>query len=409
MSKFFNPFVHLRPAKALSRIHSAERFRAILERERARSDRNGHQFSLIAFDVGNPEADGAYVQHLTHVLTGRIRSTDEAGWLDNRRIGVLLPYTSADGSWRLADDICQVISDKASPPECTVYTYPSSWFSDSNGHSAQLHFQDISPEWKTTMAPGFSISAKHAGGGNIDSAEQQLGANRRLYCGRSVETLELFFLRPLLPFRKRAMDVVGALLGLVLLSPLLLLVALIIKIVSPGPILFKQQRVGYMGKTFAMWKFRTMKVNADTLLHQQYLAKLINSVTHNDENLAKPMTKLDDDPRIIPFGKILRQTCLDELPQLVNVLCGEMSLVGPRPPIPYEMEEYLRWHHQRTNAVPGMTGLWQVSGKNRLTFNEMVQLDIQYWRKKSLWLDIRILLRTPLAIVSQIKDSVQNE
>ena len=120
------------------------------------------------------------------------------------------------------------------------------------------------------------------------------------------------------------------------------------------------------------------------------------------------MIKLEDDPQIIPFGKILRKTCLDELPQLINVLRGEMSLVGPRPPIPYEVEEYLRWHRKRINAVPGMTGLWQVSGKNCLTFNEMVRLDIQYLRQKKPWLDIKILLMTPLVIVSQIKDSLQN-
>ena len=167
MSKFLNLFVRLRQARALSRIHSAERFRAILERERARSDRNGHQFSLITFDLGRPEVNSAYIQHLTHVFTSRIRSTDEAGWLDNRRIGVLLPYTSADGSWKLADDVCQAIATEASPPKCDVYTYPFSWFSNSNGHSAQLHFQDISPEWKTTTLPRFSVSAKHAGGGNI--------------------------------------------------------------------------------------------------------------------------------------------------------------------------------------------------------------------------------------------------
>ncbi len=160
-----------------------------------------------------------------------------------------------------------------------------------------------------------------------------------------------------------------------------------------------------MGRSFKMWKFRTMKINSDTSGHQQYLAKLIKGSAYN-ENSAKPMIKLEDDTRIIPFGKILRKTYLDELPQLINVLRGEMSLVGPRPPIPYEVEEYLQWHKGRIDIVPGMTGLWQVSGKNRLTFNEMVRLDIQYWRKKTPWLDIKILLMTPLAIVSQIKDSL---
>jgi len=166
-----------------------------------------------------------------------------------------------------------------------------------------------------------------------------------------------------------------------------------------------------MGKNFNMWKFRTMKVNADATAHQQYLAELISSAANNDKNSARPMTKLDsngNNPQIIPFGKILRQTGLDELPQLINVLRGEMTLVGPRPPIQYEVEEYLPWHKERINIFPGMTGLWQVSGKNRLTFNEMVCLDIQYWKEKSLWLDTKILLMTPAAIFSQIKDVFWN-
>jgi lipopolysaccharide/colanic/teichoic acid biosynthesis glycosyltransferase len=260
----------------------------------------------------------------------------------------------------------------------------------------------------TTTSQGFFVFAKHSDGGNIDFDAQRLSANGVPDRGESADAFKSFLLNSPLPTWKRAMDVVGTLLGLVLLSPLMLLATVIIKIVSPGPAFFKQQRVGYMGKTFAMWKFRTMKVDADTSVHQQYLAKLINGAAHNDENSARPMTKLDDGLEITPFGKILRQTYFDELPQLINVLRGEMSLVGPRPPIPYEVEEYLRWHNGRVDAVPGLTGLWQVSGKNRLTFNEMVRLDIQYWRKKSPWLDIKILLMTPLAIVSQIKDSLQN-
>jgi lipopolysaccharide/colanic/teichoic acid biosynthesis glycosyltransferase len=160
-----------------------------------------------------------------------------------------------------------------------------------------------------------------------------------------------------------------------------------------------------MEKKFTMWKFRTIKVNTDTAIHQRHLAKLINGAAHNDKSSAEPMTKLDEKLEMIPFGKILRQTCIDELPQLINVLRGEMSLVGPRPPIPYEVDEYLHWHKGRIDAVPGMTGLWQVSGKNKLTFREMTCLDIQYWKKKSLWLDIKILLMTPGVILSQIKNS----
>ncbi len=410
LSKFFNTFIRLKQSRDSCGIHSAERFQTILERERARSDRNQHQFSLVDFEVGDSETDSNQVRNLAHVLTNRIRSVDEAGWLGKQHIGVLLPYTSVTGAQKLAEDVCQKISIRSLPPKYNIHIYPSrlNGLSDRNGHSGPFHIQDIPSKRKTTASPYSSASTKHTGRRKTDFTAQQFDANRPPDCGELTGGLEPFLLSPL-PVWKRSMDIVGALIGLIVLSPFLLLTTLIIKIVSPGPVFFKQRRVGYMGKIFAMWKFRTMRINADTLVHQQHLTKLINSVTCNDELTAKPMTKLDDDPQIIPFGKILRKICLDELPQLINVLRGEMSLVGPRPPIPYEVEEYLLWHNGRVNAVPGMTGLWQVSGKNRLSFNKMVRLDIQYWRKKSPWLDTKILLRTPFAIVSQIKDSLQND
>jgi lipopolysaccharide/colanic/teichoic acid biosynthesis glycosyltransferase len=175
----------------------------------------------------------------------------------------------------------------------------------------------------------------------------------------------------------------------------MLLIAMLIKMVSPGPVLFKQKRVGYMGKTFFCWKFRTMGLGASTSLHQNYLSKLMNNEI--------PMAKLDDaDKRIIPFGKFMRKSGLDELPQLFNVLCGEMSLIGPRPCIPYESRQFLNWQHKRFDAVPGITGLWQVNGKNMTTFNEMMRYDISYTKKKSLWLDIKILFKTLPVIIHQV-------
>ena len=225
---------------------------------------------------------------------------------------------------------------------------------------------------------------------------------------RSIQILEPFFVRKIPPW-KRSMDIIGAIFGLIFFSPLMLLISLLIKIVSPGPILFKQERVGFGGKSFQFLKFRTMKVNADTTKHQQYYTQLINGSPSKVKS-EKVMTKLDDsNTDIIPFAEILRNACFDELPQLVNVLCGDMSLVGPRPPILYEVEEYLRWHKGRFDSVPGMTGLWQISGKNRLTFREMVQLDVRYSRELSFWLDIKILLMTPVVIFSQIMDGFQKK
>jgi lipopolysaccharide/colanic/teichoic acid biosynthesis glycosyltransferase len=201
-----------------------------------------------------------------------------------------------------------------------------------------------------------------------------------------------------LPVWKRLID-----LGVILLTspvwlPLTFLISVMIKLVSPGPALFRQERVGYRGRRFTCFKFRTMHVNADTHVHRGHFSRLM------DSNL--PMKKLDagGDPRLIPCGLWLRSLGLDELPQLFNVLQGDMSMVGPRPCMPYEYENYSLRHRQRFLAVPGLTGLWQVSGKNRTTFEEMIDLDVFYARNKSFWLDLRILFKTVPAIISQTKD-----
>jgi len=198
---------------------------------------------------------------------------------------------------------------------------------------------------------------------------------------------------------KRALDI-----GLILLFlPGLLIVgtvvALIVKFGSRGPVLFRQKRVGYKGAQFTCFKFRTMQVNAETVSHRNHTEQLIRSQA--------PMVKLDaqSDPRLIPFGTVLRATGLDELPQLLNVLRGEMSIVGPRPCIPYEYELYEPWQRDRFNAVPGITGLWQVSGKNRTTFNEMIRFDIDYSERMSLWLDVMIILKTLPALWVQCQDT----
>lgn len=204
------------------------------------------------------------------------------------------------------------------------------------------------------------------------------------------------------PLWKRAMDAVVSLLGLILLLPLFLCIALYIRIVSPGPILFKQKRVGRGGKLFDCYKFRTMKPDADTSTHRKYLESLIKGDSHNDSQAR--MVKLVDEPQIIPFGNLLRESGLDELPQLFNVFLGDMSLIGPRPPIPYEVKEYKIWYRDRFDVLPGITGLWQVSGKNRLTFNEMMRLDITYARNVTLLGDLKIILLTPYAVYSQFKD-----
>jgi len=202
-----------------------------------------------------------------------------------------------------------------------------------------------------------------------------------------------------LPAWKRFLDLS---LIIVLLPGLLIVgaaVTLAVVCGSRGPVLFRQKRIGHQGREFTCYKFRTMHVNADSESHRGHTRNLMTSEV--------PMTKLDarNDPRLIPFGAALRATGLDELPQIINILRGEMSLVGPRPCIPYEYEQYRPWQRRRFDAVPGLTGLWQVSGKNRTTFNQMICLDIEYASRSSFWLDVKIILKTVPALWSQCLDT----
>ena len=201
-----------------------------------------------------------------------------------------------------------------------------------------------------------------------------------------------------LPCWKRCLDIGIVLLSVPLILPLSLLLAAAIQLVSPGAVLFKQERVGHRGRRFQCFKFRTMVAGANATTHREHLKQLM----HSDA----PLTKMDaeGDGRIIPLGKWMRAAGLDELPQLLNVLRGEMSLVGPRPCLPYEAENFTPAQRERFEAVPGLTGLWQVSGKNRTTFAQMVMLDIDYARSKSLWLDLKIMLLTPAALLFQMLD-----
>jgi lipopolysaccharide/colanic/teichoic acid biosynthesis glycosyltransferase len=173
-----------------------------------------------------------------------------------------------------------------------------------------------------------------------------------------------------------------------------------VKLSSRGPVLFHQMRIGQMLKPFMMCKFRTMYVNADHGIHHNYVSWFITSSDKGQAQDKNKIFKLTNDPRITPIGHFLRRTSLDELPQLWNVLVGQMSLVGPRPPLWYEVQQYKPWHRHRVmEAKPGITGLWQVTGRSRTTFDEMVRLDLRYAKKKSLWADIKILLATPAAVI----------
>jgi exopolysaccharide production protein ExoY len=201
------------------------------------------------------------------------------------------------------------------------------------------------------------------------------------------------------PGWKFVWDVTWILISLPIWLPLMLLLILLTRISSPGPVFYRQKRVGLGGRHFSIWKFRTMKVRAETQTHERYLEKLMQTDC--------PMTKLDTygDRRLAPFGRILRASGLDELPQIFNVLCGEMSLVGPRPCTPNEFAHYEPWQRERVNGLPGLTGYWQVNGKNKTTFNQMILMDLFYLNNVSVLLDLKIMLKTCTVITRQLVES----
>jgi exopolysaccharide production protein ExoY len=203
------------------------------------------------------------------------------------------------------------------------------------------------------------------------------------------------------PRWKSLLDLACILLSLPIWLPLMLLLMLLTRIASPGPVFYRQRRVGLGGRHFFIWKFRTMQPSAETHTHERYFEELMRSDC--------PMTKLDavGDCRLAPFGRFLRASGLDELPQIFNVLCGEMSLVGPRPCLPNEFASYEPWQRERVNTLPGLTGLWQVSGKNKTTFSQMIEMDLFYLYNMSFLLDLKVMLKTVGAITGQLFESHQ--
>jgi lipopolysaccharide/colanic/teichoic acid biosynthesis glycosyltransferase len=380
LTKHVKIFANKSNKMAGAHIYTEKEFHAFLSRERFRVTRNSHVFSIAYFQLKDRN-DTKSTNLFIKLLKKEIRSTDELGWFDGKAIGVFLYNTTKDGASYFVEKVNANTTMQHNLLQSKVYTYPSEWLSseedNKNNHDDDNNTSMNSP---TEHPPEDSLQTLHK------SNAQSRGTSRSPY---------------VLPVWKRSLDIFAVLVGLILLSPFFLLLAIFIKIVSPGPIFFKQERIGLNGKPFIFWKFRTMKFKADASNHRRQMVGLIKG-----EDTDKPMTKQDDNPHIIPFGRILRKTCIDEFAQFINVLRGEMSLVGPRPPIPYEVEEYHNWHKERFNVLPGLTGLWQVSGKNRLTFNQMIRLDINYSRKISLLSDIKILLLTPFAILTQVKDSI---
>lgn len=348
----------------------ARLFKRALARERKRADRSGRALALVLIGLpdrsgGQDRADDAVVANALSMVTSEI---DVLGWFEpSSVIGLIVTeidladLTRRRG--RLEREVQNAVAlygdeELAQQVSIRVLVYPEPTISNE---------EQVAP-----MDPLFYP----------ELSENQLApSNIRLL--------------------KRGMDVVLSTLLLLLLLPVFALIAIFVKLSSHGPVFFKQTRVGYLMKPFTMYKFRTMYADADHGVHYHYVSWFITS---SDKTEAKGKTsffKLTDDDRITPIGRLLRRTSLDELPQFWNVLIGDMSLVGPRPPLPYELQQYRPWHRRRLlEAMPGVTGLWQVVGRSRTTFDEMVRLDLRYARTMSLWSDIKILLATPAAMIT---------
>jgi lipopolysaccharide/colanic/teichoic acid biosynthesis glycosyltransferase len=351
---------------ARARVISENLFADALHRERRRADRGNQAMGLLLVSAPEAEADSdATWEAIVSGLAAAKRDTDVIGWFEEgNALGVILSDIDAPGP-ALARGLDVRVRRQLSRFLGTTTT---------DSVATRFHFY---PE----------LTGAHA---EASHDIHPLPASTPPRSRRDViyDTL------------KRALDIVGSASLLILLAPVLLITAALVKLKSPGPVFFRQVRVGQMMKPFTMLKFRTMHVNADSKIHQEYVASLIKAKAATHGTGGEQVFKLAADPRVTSIGRFLRKTSIDELPQLINVLFGEMSLVGPRPPLKYEVDEYQRWHCRRVlEAKPGLTGLWQVAGRSRTTFDEMVRLDLRYARTRSLWTDIKILLATPAAVI----------
>jgi lipopolysaccharide/colanic/teichoic acid biosynthesis glycosyltransferase len=354
---------------------SQSRFLRALRLERKRAERSRKLFVLMLVDRPSPATSGdhpALMARVVRAVLGSIRETDIAGWhQENAALGVIFAEldpaekkSTVDALRAKATRLLQsaLRPDEASRLRVTFHCFPEDWGQGESGVAIESLYPDL----------------------------VQRDESRKV--SQAI---------------KRAGDMLGSAMVLILLAPLLLIVAVAIKLSSRGPVLYRQTRIGQYGVPFTCLKFRSMYTGNDPRIHMDYVKRFISggSADHINGNGTANGTgnvyKITKDPRLTPVGRLLRRTSLDEVPQFFNVLRGDMSMVGPRPPIPYELEAYDIWHRGRLLEVkPGITGLWQVLGRSRLPFDDMVRLDLRYATTWSLWLDLKILLRTPQAVFS---------
>jgi lipopolysaccharide/colanic/teichoic acid biosynthesis glycosyltransferase len=345
-------------------------FRAMLALERRRAERSRQPFVLMLLDSSAVSAErggAAFVEKLAPTVSAAIRESDLIGWYQEGTVlGVMFTGVSVDANCSIAEVLYSKVVKAlranldprlASKLVLTVHLFPESW---GTGRSDRVADAKLYPDLNG-------------------------GADKRQF--------------PMIV--KRGMDILGSVVLMLILAPVLAAIAVAIKLTSKGHVIFKQERLGQLGKNFQCLKFRTMFTDNDPRIHREYVQSFIAGKVQEEKRGEGETVvyKIKDDPRVTPIGRLLRRTSLDEFPQFWNVLRGEMSLVGPRPALLYEFEAYDFWHRRRVIEVkPGVTGLWQVIGRSRTSFDDMVRMDLRYCQRWSLWLDLKILVATPLAV-----------
>jgi lipopolysaccharide/colanic/teichoic acid biosynthesis glycosyltransferase len=350
-------------------VLSERLFRDVFLREGKRTHRSAGLLALLLVEASEavPAASPAWETVVDAIKTAT-RDTDVMGWLEqDGLLGVVLTEITSRNAQVVRGIEARVqreLSKRMSPAAIASLSLRVHVHYELEGPAEREHEHEIAP-----VDPLLR---------NLSTASLHVRAHRVL---------------------KRALDIAASLAFLVALAPVFAVVAALVRLTSKGPIFFRQERIGEMARPFKMVKFRTMFTGSDSAIHQAFVTQFITSGAQSEPVKDAPF-KIANDPRITPIGRFLRKTSLDELPQFWNVLRGEMSLVGPRPPLAYEVAKYQQWHCRRVlEAKPGITGLWQVTGRSRTTFDEMVRLDLRYAKKRSVWNDIRILLATPAAVV----------
>ncbi len=362
--------------RRLHEMYFPKHLLSVIRRERARADRQKSQFSLVMFRLVPARGRWATLR-LCKIVLEQIRATDEIGQFDRHTVCAILPDTAPDGAWKLIDRVNAAASDRQMQVEPVIYTYPTNWIA---------HRRKKDDDSDAGQSGG--------GRGGTDSSDVADWVRRAETDAPSVkpvlDTLPLEALLERRPdFLKRLLDVVVAGSVLTIAAPVMLGVAAAIKLGSDGPVIFKQWRSGMGGRPFQIYKFRTMCNNADAMKAQ------LRAQSEQDG----PAFKMTRDPRVTRIGAFLRKTSLDELPQLINVLKGDMSLVGPRPLPLDEQAQCDQWHRGRLDVMPGLTCIWQVYGRSQVTFEEWMRMDLGYIKRYRVWEDLKLMFATVPAVL----------